>query len=355
MRTHQPNDKIWPESNSRLPPSPGVDISIDRNELDRRTDEARIRQSMGAFEVSASASGLGDRMGLGNEFDEHSARFGDESPRRHADLRTRVEIIDDDDDISLHIPLQSGRRVEPSKLAGQDMTDDLSSLSFSRTLSPHRPTPPPIICSTTHDSPISGFEGMARELRKEFERITSGAQRTPGNRPVVNSVTDKVSRGLGSLEDRYGAGRRIFGDIANTVATSSTHDRNSTFAPADKTWTLPPAPAPSYADQPSNSSRKTPNRSHLLDGNATKLQQTYNRPEREPAPIVPSVAPGSRPRSMVTDGHYRLPDITGLTEGLASPEKAGGHRRIASSLLGSSATKDKEGEPRGNYPIGFGT
>ena len=98
-------------------------------------------------------------------------------PRRRPSANRMSVQIEDDDGESLDIPLRVNQRSSNNHVV-RDVTDDLSSLSFSRTLSPRRPTPP--VGQTTYDSPVSGFEGMARELRKEFERITAG---TTGRSP----------------------------------------------------------------------------------------------------------------------------------------------------------------------------
>ena len=320
-------------SQTALPPSPGVDISMDRTELDRRTEEARIRQSMGAFE--ASSTGEHDDMDDDN-YDANSARFGDESPHRRHDYRgVRIE---DDDGESLHIPLQSARKPAVNAHA-RDVTDDLSSLSFSRTLSPRRPSPPPIVGHTTYDSPVSGFEGMARELRKEFERLAAGTSRTPA-RSTLSPAANRSGRNFGSVDLDDQPGRRIFGEIGNANAPS-VRDQ-PTAVPLEKTWSLPPVPSRSVVEPPA----PLPTYREPVSAPYRPSQVPRGPIEQPVRPTAPtrSTVPMVRPRPQPARTHYDLPDVTGLTEGLLSPVKPAGHRQLSATILENAAAKADEGK-----------
>ena len=299
-------------ASSRPPPrrEDSGGIAVDPAEQKRRGVERRVQRN-----VDGGVSSSDDEDG----FDVHSARYGDGGVRRAGGLRGD-EL---DDDLSIQIPMRHGT----APPAARDVTDDLSSLSFSRTLSPRRPSPDrtraqrSMAAQMTHDSPVSGFEGMARELRKEFERITASGY---GANATTLGGAGQPSQKLGSPHAH--TARRIFGhEISNTIATSSPPPAAGHHDRSERAWTLPPAPTPA------------PVRQRPLSPPPPIPAPMPQRARTQPAPV--------RPRSPIYS--HRMPDITGLTEGLASPEKVRGHRTLAPER----STRPREGASARNNPI----
>jgi hypothetical protein len=296
------------------------EISLDGTERDRRSLEDQVRRGLGPTE---STEPLGDprldQYDDGFGFDEHSPKYGASPRRRPYDGRTHHS---DTSDVSMQILLdheQKQRRPPPPA----DVTDDLSSISFARTLSPHRRSPQAL----SHASPLSGFDGMAAELRKEFERITNAASKAKAVK-------------LGSVADQAGTARRVFGEIGNTFISSPTRTSKQTtntagFSVQEGTWPLPPAPAPSRFE-PSVASQQQP----LSRPAPAPAPCSAPPPRPAPPPPAPSTArrpavsfsPPRRPTAPTPSrSRYPLPDVTGITDGLASPEKPRTHRAHASA------------------------
>jgi hypothetical protein len=108
------------------------------------------------------------------------------------------------------------------------------------------------------------FDGMAKELRKEFEKVTS--------RPSKQQSPDLPRTAL----------RKPFDDLVNQPARPTAR--------------------------------------------ASPLKASYT-PHLE-AFDSPLPRPKSRPASVSRHHDYQLPDVTGLTEGLASPERGGPYKKL---------------------------
>lgn len=269
-------------ASSTLPASPGlkginVDVSM---ESDRRTGEHDQRYA-----------------GHGGAFDENSPRYGS-APVRSTFVRKpsnlRAHISEDseeseDDGGSLRI------RMSQQNPAARDSTKHAQALrspSVSAMSSPQRPA----YRSITHDSPVSGFDGMARELRREFERITN-AQQHQSTIPSVLSSPALASKGS-NLDRSTHLGRRVFADVSNQSASPDRAPsyKGYSYAAEPQKQQLRSSPKPTHID------RFGQDDDHIFRSNASPKQQTQT---------------------------YAMPDVTGITEGLASPEKAMGYRKLA--------------------------
>lgn len=245
-----------------------------------------------------------DRRG---RFDENSPRYGSAALRssfvkRPSNLRAHIsEDSDDQEDDSGSLRIRMGHGHQNK---GQP---DLRSPSLSAMSSPQRPA----YRSVTHDSPVSGFDGMARELRREFERITNAQQHNPSSAQSSPAASHRTSypTATGLKSPNANLGRRVFADVSNQRDSS-----------------------PSY----SNDGLKQP-QSH-------QRQASFKSPRSKSNPQPLRVHQDdhvfrSSPRHPGTD--YVMPDVTGLTEGLTSPEKGRAYRKLA--------TPDKRSQ--GAFPL----
>jgi hypothetical protein len=212
---------------SRGPLSP-AGISLDGSEVNRRTMESQLRRGL----------------------DENSPRFGDRPKSYRAAYLSSATSSDDEH--SMQIKLQP---------------------SPAKTVSPSTPYRANLTRTTQYASPVSMFDGMAKELRREFEKVTGHRPSPPGHKqqpPSSAILADSPPRTT----------RKAFQDIANN------RDRDS---------------RPAYTSKPT--------RMQAFD---SPLPAAKKRPE-----------PASASRM-----DYHLPDVTGLTEGLASPERGGPHKKL---------------------------
>jgi hypothetical protein len=267
-----------------MPPGPSrlrSQVSADATEIERRT----IEEDLGKIE----ARGVGQRNNPHHGFDEDALLLSGSDASLPVGPRLRARVTspttsdddddDDDDDASLSRPIAINRDLS------LHLTDDLSPTKGSE------------------------FDHMARELRAEFERIT---HRSP-----------PASKRFGSLDERSGRGRRVFGDIGNVA--NPTLPPPFKRPPIERSITQPPAPAPSLASTKSVLFRSQPSVS-------APPAQTNTRTGGQSV-----VAPTSQQRPSATPkGGLYVPDVTGLTEGLASPEKSRAHKAV--SATGSNRT-----------------
>ena len=265
-------------SPGRSPSALHVDISLDGSEKDRRTLEQEIRTGLGESATSGSADG----------FDENSARFGDRQPapgtwkrfKTHAKSGSSSSSDSSDDNHSLRIGLRSHREPLGKSPVKNNKT---YSAHTSPAATPYRQRAAQTSRSAVYESPMSGFDGMAAELRKAFERIGAGT------RPAQYSP-DNVKEPRAELHSSVNNGRRVLGEIGNAVTGPAPREQ------------APQKAAPEVA---------------------------YSR-----AASLPKHSPAKHLRASTSSDHedtlYRLPDITGLTEGLASPERGRGHLKVQS-------------------------
>lgn len=266
---------------SSLPASPGLQgINMDVSmESDRRAIDR-------------------DQRRAGQAFDENSPRYGS-APARTAYVRKpsnlRAHISSDssesseDDSGSLRIRMshQHPARNNSPKPAQPPRSPSLSAMS-----SPQRPA----YRSMTHDSPVSGFDGMARELRREFERITN-AQHQQSTAASITSSPGAAGK-KNTFDRSSQLGRRVFADVSNHPASPSKM----------------PSPKGQYFDAEPQKQQRSMQPSPQIGPTRPGAEHIFGSPE----------APTRRAST------FAMPDVTGITEGLASPEKAMGYRKLAS-------------------------
>ena len=333
-------------------PSPNmtdVNISVDGSEAHRRSLESDVQRRLAGKIRNSSQQPAGALQ----SFDENSPRYGD-NPRSRLDGRARPPYprrarvqsgssseTEESDTASLHIALNHQTKASSrNKNASSPfqpahkvrISDDLSS---THTASPQRQQP----SMMSQESPVSGFDGMARELRREFERITAGA----GTGLPRSSATFSPgqSKYVESPSRTPISARPILGEIGNTVLTSqrpaegAKSTRNATFLPAET-----PAPA-RYSDVPFPSSPPQ-----------SAYQSRISEPAQPPRTNYRSTSSPfyQQPKSHRDyDAQYHVPDITGVTDALASPEKAMGHRRVAMSTHSDDTSRTAVDSPPRQY------
>jgi hypothetical protein len=261
-----------------MPPGPSrlrSQVSADATEIERRT----IEEDLGEIE----AFDVVQRQNSSRGFDSDSLLLSDSDATSPVGARLRARVTsptssDDDNNSSLSRPIAINRELS------LHLTDDLSATKGSE------------------------FDHLARELRAEFERITHRG--SPASKRLGNN-----------LEERGGAGRRVFGDIGNVV--SQMLPLPAKRPPLVRSVSQPQGPAPSLPNTKAALFRSQPSTSappaHI--NTRTSGQQV----------VVPTSS--QRPTG-TTKRELQVPDVTGLTECLASPEKARGHRTISSTGSG---------------------
>lgn len=288
-----------PEINTEELDLDNLEIATDGSERERRTLEDEIRRGMGELErrgdSSATSSNGVEMEGTRKDSMDFRARMEDESEASSRDSNSEVE---QEDNFSLHIGMTRSR--QPATTSGTGavpLDEDLTYLTLSTTpASPRRFAAPPLggVRSTNNNNnpasaPLSRLNPSAaqpRSLRKEFER----ADNTRG--PSAPAV---------------------FGE---NIPLSS--------APLPSSAKLRPA-ATSAPNNPPSSLPRAPSRLATFPPRSATAGSVFFQARDE----VDSDSPDDRA------GRMRLPDVTGLTEGLMSPAKVlgRGHRPVAEEAL----------------------
>lgn len=383
------NRKPHPLAQVSMMESAGTSLSDEEDlGLSRTVDLDHLRGSHkargGMVKVSLAETEDEDE---GRSLDERLAELDDTDPygygRRPSDLDDDIRqeydsaFSEQEDGDSLRMPLSSpgvgrtaGARLSDAPLGqhddlsfgpqGHDFSRDLSALDIpispDAALRRRRPTAPtpnhasrradenfPNISST----PASGFDGMARELRKQFEHITglpspsrSNADRQQHRRkqpfgpssPVrTRQESNGTLRGL-PIPASNDRARRVFGTELGNV-----NNANPAPAPAQKAKKPATTTSLNRAIERSAAVLKdtkkptvkplAPPRVTVEDDDDYPTPRPAARHFTAAAPAVPAsntlLLPPSAKRVVGgADASVHVPDVTGLTEGLMSPEKA---------------------------------
>ncbi|MBW0515001.1 hypothetical protein O181_054716 [Austropuccinia psidii MF-1] len=238
---------------------------------------------------------------------------------------------------------------------GNDFSRDLSALSLSPIRKPAAPTSKPsnLIHSNQQpttdrqgtQTPPSGFQGMARQLRREFEQITGIPSPNRSNRTKKKKTpnkTDLVRDGTlrGSLPNNGGLrAKRVFGNDLDhplklpqlhqlhTAGLASTPPVKGTVAPSLQKHNLNQARTKNGLinnppSQPNHDLVSKPTiRVQDVTNDGPPGPQTYTESieNKNPQTVDTSLAPGAH---KIVGNSIRVPDVTGLTDALRSPEKA---------------------------------
>ena len=288
-----------------------LEIATDGTERQRRTLEEEIRRGMDALERQSSAS-------------EASVGFGDLSnvERREGGARDFRARIEDETvsgsssdslggDFSLQIGMagrrESREQAQPyargndEERGSVEMDGDLTYLSLSRSISPVSP-----------------------------RRFVAGPHAAPAALPSTGLAKESAMGGASGRD----AARRVFGGAENVPTPRSA-------AESTKVPSFAQQPSAPRAPFPSSVRRDLPTTSASLDPSSA------SRPLRAPTTsrttgLASFVAQNAYQREKSYDipndsTRMRLPDITGLTEGLQSPLKTRGHYAVAEGAAASES------------------
>ncbi|PLW16322.1 hypothetical protein PCANC_27004 [Puccinia coronata f. sp. avenae] len=228
---------------------------------------------------------------------------------------------------------------------GQDFSRDLSALSLSPIRRPSAPTPqrasiPPNDQDLTMDderseisqTPVSGFQGMARQLRRDFEQITgvpsSGRPKTTkGNGMGKESARGGTLKGGLPANDGIRA-KRVFGaELDQGLKPPRLNQLHSVGLTS-----TPPAKFHS-SKLPQQDHNQQKSRNVLADlKNQIPSRATSHQIHKPLIRIVDATTDSSHPTGhdsslppairKIVGNSVRVPDVTGLTDALCSPEKA---------------------------------
>lgn len=288
-----------------------LEIPTDNTELERRNIESALRQGIARLEHDRESDpslssdhddsvGFGDmsdldgeggggrRSGFANRMEDQGSQSGSES--LGDDFSLRIGMTG-----TRHTLNNNNQKYAPTLSSEDDEEErDLTYLTLDRTLTPpHNPLPP--------RQTAAQLPGAGRGLGREFERINQQTAATASARGSVNPPSSSVN-----------AARQIFGDVGNTGARRA-------------------SPSPLFGNAANNNSKTTTIPSPRLQPSLSKsppplvfINSSVPRfpPASKPASNRPTPANNSARNEF---SRMRLPDITGLTEGLQSPGKGLGH------------------------------
>ncbi|WAQ89302.1 hypothetical protein PtA15_10A726 [Puccinia triticina] len=229
----------------------------------------------------------------------------------------------------------------------QDFSRDLSALSLSPIRRPSAPTPQRASSlanlqdftmdderSEGSQTPASGFQGMARQLRQDFQQLARAP--SPGHPKTKNTkvMRKEPARG-GTLKGGLPANDSIrakhvfgseppehalkpprFNQLHSAGLTSTPPVKSHPFNPTQQDHQNQHRARSTLAElQNHNPPRPPPNRIHKPIIRVVDASSNSNTPHGHDT----SLAPGAR---KIVGNSVRVPDVTGLTDALCSPEKA---------------------------------
>ncbi|KAA1118234.1 hypothetical protein PGT21_033809 [Puccinia graminis f. sp. tritici] len=228
----------------------------------------------------------------------------------------------------------------------QDFSRDLSALSLSPIRRPSAPTPQrasPLTNdqdltmdddqSQVSHTPVSGFQGMARQLRHDFEQFggvpSPVHSKTKKANPMRKEPTTRGGTLKGGLPTNDGIrAKRVFGsDLDQGLKPprlNQLHSAGLTSTPPVKLHPSNPTQQNQNQQRGRNTlaelknqipSRLPPNRLHKPMIRIVDATSDSNTPSGYDL----SLAPGAR---KIVGNSVRVPDVTGLTDALCSPDKA---------------------------------
>ncbi|KAI5481911.1 hypothetical protein MNV49_000188 [Pseudohyphozyma bogoriensis] len=297
-----------------------LEITTDGTERERRNLEEEIRRGMGELERKSDAS----------VSDHDSVGFGDLSEtddRRPGGFRARMEDPSESssdslgDDFSLQIGMAGRRasrddRVPPPVDQLSDNDDDsdrdLTYLTLDRSvISPAKMSAPPPAPSAAAPP---GASAPTRGLGREFERATTN-NNNAGSKPFGTTTTAATADGARrALGDNY-ASSAPFGQQSKSVPITTTHAPRlvpfpSAYSSATKLASVSPSSIPRFPQT------KVPN--NTRENGFTPTTVAADGFTRRP-----------------DDSRIRLPDVTGLTEGLRSPARPRGNIPVSQASTGA--------------------
>lgn len=304
-----------------------LEIATDGTERQRRTLEEEIRRGMDALERQSSASEAS--VGFGDLSDVEKREGGARDFRARIEDETVSGSSSDSlgDDFSLQIGMAGRRgseeeRPQPVNHAGGngeeqeehgslEIDGDLTYLSLSRSISPVSP-----------------------------RRFATGLRAAPAAVPSTGAARTSGMGGAGGQD----AARRVFGDAENVPSPRSVAAEPKKASSSNQQQQQPSS---SRAPFPSSIRRDLPATSSPLNSSSA-LPSPASRPLRAPTTsrttgLASFAAQNSYQREQSYDlpnesTRMRLPDITGLTEGLQSPLKTRGHYAVAEGAAASEGT-----------------
>ncbi|KAG0144972.1 hypothetical protein CROQUDRAFT_46451 [Cronartium quercuum f. sp. fusiforme G11] len=303
-------------------------------------DQASIDRDLATFKREQTQPPINQNRYSSNIVDDDGTEQEDETQTEEDEDEEQEQTTDHSESDSFRLGLSSlsppgigrfvpnHRRLSAAPLdalddelssVARDFSRDLSALSLSPIRRPSAPTPLRAMEEkkkkdqaeiSTQPTPRSGFEGMAQEIRRDFEKLTG----LPISDPQ-HPTQDHPGTLRGTLNsDGTGRARRVFGaDLGNQPAKPQSRPLHSTppaglqarKSPAGGLFKLAVNPVRAQQQQPAI---------QVVEASTSAGQHKFMHEGSLSAPAKHLL--GGQGNSV------RVPDVTGLTDALRSPEKA---------------------------------
>ncbi|KAH9817625.1 hypothetical protein DFH28DRAFT_157171 [Melampsora americana] len=297
-------------------------------------DETQITESLDE-EVSNNTDSVSLRLGLSSLSPPGIGRFLPNHRRLSAAPMMDSHELEDD--------LSSVAR---------DFSRDLSALSLSPIRRTSAPTPlraleqnyqqfKPKQPNHKSPTPFSGFEGMAQELRRDLEKITGVVTDKPpiSSRDQNNKQANTLRGTLTS--DGTGRARRVFGSD-DQLKSNRPHPAGLTSTPVNMRSIKPVAiPLPGAAVPPfklnQNSTRPSQSKPSIQVVEPSPKSHLHPQQQHRFMQYTSTNQDGSltAEAKKIVGNSVRVPDVTGLTDALRSPDKPEFHKAPRHNAKGS--------------------
>ncbi|KAK4702286.1 hypothetical protein P7C70_g3935, partial [Phenoliferia sp. Uapishka_3] len=294
-----------------------LEIQTDGTERKRRTLEEEIRRGMGELgqrsqsEQSSSQSQSGESVGYGDMSDVDAPSAMRSFADRIADETTESGSESLGDDFSLRIGMAGSRGMAPGPAAGRpnshlDHHHDGSSASQSEDEEDLQER------SLTYQTVRGGAESLASPptARQQNNNNKAPTPPPPASNPPLSFARTQFFK--------HPPPPSSIALPSPAPPTSAMRVNPAVFNDENR----PPGPSPSFRPRPT-----------FANLHSTTIP-TVHRPYFTSSPLSPATvrAPNNSRQTTAAPqsaGRMRLPDVTGITEGLRSPLKARGHYAVA--------------------------